>query len=150
MKIKQLLPFLFGISLSADQFSFILYNDFFVGTDKHFTNGASLTWIDDEKHFDKYDLGVSINQMMITPTDLSKKEPQYNDIPYIGYLYISSYMIEVKNDSFFEYRVEAGVVGPDSGAEETQNTFHSIIGSERVEGWDTQLGRYYKCTFSLW
>ncbi|WP_294964297.1 lipid A-modifier LpxR family protein [Sulfurimonas sp.] len=34
-------------TLSADQFSFQLYNDFFAGTDQYFTNGLAISWLDD-------------------------------------------------------------------------------------------------------
>ncbi|MEA1893341.1 MAG: DUF2219 family protein, partial [Campylobacterota bacterium] len=37
----------FSLTLNADQFSFLFYNDFVAGTDRHFTNGVSLSWIDD-------------------------------------------------------------------------------------------------------
>jgi len=143
MKKNYLLPLFFSITLNADQFSFILYNDFFVGTDKHFTNGVSLSWIDDKKYFDKYDLGVSLNQMIITPTDISKAQPQYDDIPYIGYSYISSYMFDIENDHFYEYRIELGVIGKNAKAQEVQNGFHKLIGSAKAKGWDTQLSTYY-------
>jgi len=48
MKLKVIkLLLLFSLTLNADQFSFLFYNDAFSGTDKHFTNGMSLSWIDD-------------------------------------------------------------------------------------------------------
>ena len=45
-KIKYLF-LLYSITLNADHFSFLFYNDTFAGTDKHFTNGMNLSWIDD-------------------------------------------------------------------------------------------------------
>jgi hypothetical protein len=45
-KFRWLVVF-FSLTLNADQFSFSFYNDAFAGTDKHFTNGISLSWLDE-------------------------------------------------------------------------------------------------------
>ena len=169
---KILLSILFlNLILQADEYSLIFYNDFFAGTDRHFTNGISLSWIDDEatqndtnnsntySHFmlntitklpfvDKqetknYNAGISISQIIITPSDISQKTPQYDDIPYAGYLAASFYIFQWDNTSFDEFRVDLGVVGKESGAEFVQNTFHKLVGSTKAEGWDTQLGTRY-------
>ncbi len=166
--MKQKIKYLFllcSITLNADQFSFLFYNDAFSGTDKHFTNGMSLSWIDDsfedvvdiKTNSYVYDIinsiplnvtdssknhsaGISISQIMVTPADLSIQEPQYDDIPYAGYLALAFYMFEWNKESFKEFRMEFGVVGKESGAEFVQKGIHSIIGSEEPKGWDNQLG----------
>lgn len=168
---KSILTLLIASTLNANQFSFQFYNDFFAGTDQHFTNGLSLSWLDDTyKHqedssisaysdfvigsfeiiapngldsLQNYSAGINISQMIITPKDTTIKTPQYNDIPYAGYLALDFYIFEWDKKSFNEYRVSLGVVGPNSGAEQTQNLFHSMIGSSDAEGWDTQLGTKY-------
>ncbi len=164
---KWLLP-LSALSLHADQVSLQWYNDVFAGTDRHFTNGGSISWLDDTFRgkddngtnsysalvFDianalpfttmdtsrQHTAGISLMQMMITPTDISQSEPQYDDFPYAGYLALSFYMFEFDETSFDEYRLEVGVVGPQSGAEWLQKTVHRIIGSDKPQGWDTQMG----------
>jgi len=169
---KKLLTLLFITSmLKADQYSFIFYNDFFAGTDKHFTNGMALSWIDGDadikdentsnayssfmrdaitiipfvnnKESKNYNAGISISQAIITPSDISEETPQYDDIPYAGYLAISFYLFQWDNNSFDEFRADIGVVGEESGAEFVQNAFHKIIGSKEAKGWDTQLGTQY-------
>ncbi len=154
-KFKYLLLFC-SVVLNADQFSFLFYNDTFAGTDKHFTNGINLSWIDDSFE-DVHDIinslplnvmdssknhsaGISISQIMVTPNDITISEPQYNDIPYAGHLALAFYMFEWDKTSFKEFRMEFGVVGKESGAEFVQKTVHSIIGSPYPKGWDTQLG----------
>ena len=157
--------------LKADQYSFIFYNDFFAGTDRHFTNGISLSWIDDAvgrvdtnnsnsysqfmlnaittlplikvDNTKNYNAGISISQIVITPSDTSISTPQYNDIPYAGYLATSFYIFQWDNTTFDEFRVDLGVVGEESGAEFVQNTFHKLIGNSEAKGWDTQLGTEY-------
>ena len=166
-KIKYLF-LLYSITLNADQFSFLFYNDTFAGTDKHFTNGMNLSWIDDSfedvaeiksngyssfvhsvinslplnvmDSSKNHSAGISISQIMVTPEDISIQEPQYEDIPYAGYLAFAFYMFEWNKESFKEFRMEFGVVGKESGAEFVQKSIHSIIGSEEPKGWDNQLG----------
>jgi lipid A 3-O-deacylase len=168
---KKILPILIASTLSADQFSFQLYNDFFAGTDQHFTNGVAFSWLDDtyehkedssvnaysELMIDafkavapngldsskRYNAGASLSQIIITPIDTTISTPQYDDIPYAGYLALGLYLFEWDDDNFVEYRVDLGVVGPNSGAQQMQNTFHSLIGNEYAKGWDTQIGTKY-------
>jgi len=161
----------FSLLLKADQYSFIFYNDFFAGTDKHFTNGMSLSWIDNgvrdsdsnSSNFysrfmlnaitklplieadstKNYNAGISISQIIITPSDTTILTPQYDDIPYAGYLACSFYMFKWDATSFNEFRVDIGVVGEESGAEFVQNGFHKLIGNTKSKGWHTQLGTQY-------
>ena len=156
------------LSLHADQFSLLFYNDTFARTDHHFTNGLSISWLDDtfEDKNDSnltrysslmYDLadtvsfgamdesrkhtaGIGLSQIIITPDDLTQSVPQYDDVPYAGYLALSFYLFEWDNTSFTEYRMEAGVVGEESGAGWIQRMMHKIVGDTKPEGWDTQLG----------
>jgi len=155
-------------SLRADQFSILYYNDFFAKTDEHFTNGLGGSWLDDPfepgdqnrsnaysalwyglldavslRSADtpkKYTAGIGISQMMVTPADLTQTVPQYDDMPYAGYLALSTFLFEWDNVSFTEYRIEGGVVGKESGAEWLQKKIHKIGAKEEPMGWDTQLG----------
>ena len=170
--MKQKIKYLFllcSITLNADQFSFLFYNDAFSGTDKHFTNGINLSWIDNPSEdvadaksngyssyvYNKinaiplnildssknHSAGISISQIIITPENKSISHPQYDDIPYAGHLSLAFYMFEWNKKSFKEFRMELGVVGKESGAEFIQKTAHSILGSaKKPKGWDTQLG----------
>ena len=170
LKLSCLLLF-FSLTLGADQFAFLFYNDVFAGTDKHFTNGMNLSWLDDsfgdieetkENSYSNFiyeivntlplaimdnskhhNAGVSLSQFIITPTDISLSTPQYDDMPYAGYLALAFYMFEWDKESFSEFRVEFGVVGKESGAEFVQKTVHKIIGNSEPKGWDTQLGTQY-------
>ncbi len=152
--------------LKADQFAFLFYNDFFAGTDKHFTNGMALSWLDDTyklqenssrystlakklpfgNSLDSCTAGLSINQIIITPSNTDLVTPQHDDVPYAGYLGISAYLFKWSKQSFHEYRIEAGVVGDEAGGEAVQNYFHKIIGNDKSQGWDTQLATQYTLT----
>ncbi len=161
--------FLLTSSLSADEVSFSLYNDWFAGSDKHFTNGVSLAWLNDaygeegseNSYSDSvygvlksipfiplddtkvHNAGISISQFMLTPTNTELSTPQYNDIPYTGYLNVAFFLFESDSESFKEMRVELGVVGENSGAKLVQDAFHSLIGNAEPQGWDTQLDTRY-------
>ena len=169
--MKQKIKYLFllsSITLNADQFSLLFYNDIFAGTDKHFTNGINLSWIDDSfedvediksnsyssyvyniinsiplnvtDSSKKHSAGISISQIIVTPEDISISQAQYDDIAYAGYLALAFYMFEWDKESFKEFRMEFGVVGKVSGAEFVQKSIHSTIGSKQPKGWDNQLG----------
>lgn len=156
------------LSLHAEQYSLLFYNDTFVRTDHYFTNGLSLSWLDDtfENKDDvalkdysrwmynladivsfgsidtsrKHTAGIGLSQIIITPNDLTQSVPQYDDVPYAGYLALSFYLFEWDNISFSEYRLETGVVGEASGAGWLQKQIHHIVGDTEPKGWDTQLG----------
>jgi len=156
---------LLGLSLEADSVSFAFYNDFFAGSDGHFTNGVSLRWLEDQEdnnntytnavlslaekisfpidHSKRHNAGVSLEQIIITPDNTELETVQYDDFPYAGYLALSSYLFEWDNNSFTEYNMEVGIMGKNSGAEFVQKTFHKVIGSDQPNGWDTQLGTRY-------
>lgn len=168
MIVKVWLILLCTLNLDADQFSVLFYNDTFARTDHHFTNGLSFSWLDDtfknaeDKEITSYSRGIfnlvdtltfgsldtsrnhtsgiALSQIMITPDDLTISTPQYDDIPYVGYLALSFYLFEWDNRSFTEYRIETGVVGKESGAGWTQKMMHKMLGDTEPKGWDTQLG----------
>ncbi|WP_415398081.1 lipid A deacylase LpxR family protein [Sulfurimonas sp. CS5] len=175
--ITKLLFLAFASTLSADQVSFQFNNDFFAGTDRHYSNGFALSWIDDtyEHKVDssisfysrfmlglfnvvnihglekskKYNTGVSISQAILTPEDVSLSTPQYDDSPYAAYLDLALFIFEWDDNSFNEYRLSVGVIGDYAGGEEIQNEFHSLIGNENAKGWDTQLKTQYSVEVML-
>lgn len=154
-------------ALNAQQVSFQLYNDYFAGTDKLFTNGMAISWLDNtysckkQKTDAKYSkssfkllqflhlakknsvknftAGISLAQIMITPPDTSKTTPQYNHMPYAGYLGLSMFAFKWDADSYDEYRITMGVVGHQAGAAFVQKNFHHLIDDTIPQGWDTQI-----------
>ncbi|RLA08256.1 MAG: lipid A deacylase LpxR family protein [Gammaproteobacteria bacterium] len=151
------LPF----SSYADQLSFLLYNDYFAGTDRYFTNGVAFIWLNEQKRPDdsdtwtidyvennpfyklkknkSYTFGISFTHIMITPADVLKQTTQYDDIPYAAHAGLSFNLYQWDKTSFKEFRVELGSFGPRAYGEEAQNNWHDFINKERSEGWDTQL-----------
>lgn len=81
----------------------------------------------------------SLGQIMITPRDITRREPDPADAPYIGALVYRATQIEVEGDLANMASLNIGVIGPASGAEQTQRAIHRLIGSDRPEGWDSQV-----------
>ena len=149
----------------ANTFGFSWDNDAFLGQDKNYTNGVRFSWVgngqsdcqanggltcgvaraldplpgvsaSDERHA----LTVSLQQIMITPSDISRTTPDYNDLPYVGYSNLEVGLFSWDRKNLFGYGVRAGIVGPDSGAEQSQKFVHKVVGANEPQGWDDQLG----------
>jgi len=153
--------------LKSDTISILFENDLFAGTDKHYTNGVRIGWLDDSLHKDeqinysqlmyktidaipylyldphkKHNAGFSLYQMMFTPQDITATEANYDDIPYTGHLIFSFFLFEYDSNSYDEYKLQFGIVGPLSGAANVQKFFHRLTHSTQPQGWDTQLGNH--------
>ncbi len=139
-------------------------NDYFGGTDRHYTNAFRVTWLspdlteyDEDKRLPRWGLplirklplvnrpgfqrnvGLSVGQNIYTPEDLSRKDLIEDDRPYAGWSYLSL-TFHVKNTVQLDtFEITAGVVGPMSLAEETQRIVHRWVDSPDPKGWDHQL-----------
>lgn len=140
-------------------------NDYFAGTDRHYTQGLRLSYLapatrtplwaqrlpdvpawfgpGTDKRADRR-IGVTVGQSIFTPQDVEAVNVVVNDRPYAGWLYGGLAMQTRYKDGEASTRldilaIEFGIVGPYALAEETQNTFHGLIKSYRVNGWDNQL-----------
>ncbi|MZR62947.1 lipid A deacylase LpxR family protein [Alcanivorax sp. DP30] len=151
----------------ASTIGFSWDNDLFVGEDGRYTNGVRVSWVGnahdqcdgntdngltcglarfmaplpgvrlkDQKHA----LAVGLEQTMVTPSDITREEPDYDDVPYVGYSNLELGMFNWNDDYLVGYGIRLGVTGPDSGAEQSQKVIHKITGSEQPRGWDNQLG----------
>ena len=148
-----------SLTLSADELSISFYNDFFAGSDKQFTNGMAFYWLDDNKKESSYtkfilnninldtnknyNAGLSIRQVITTPSNKNFTTPQYDDMPYAGYLSLATYLLQYDSESFNEYSLELGVTGRASLGGFIQRNFHKLIGDTQPKGWDTQLKTEY-------
>lgn len=82
---------------------------------------------------------TSLNQIMVTPRDISRKIPNRMDAPYLGALWLRTGQISVRDDVADILTVNLGMIGPASGARQAQIFIHRITGSTRPEGWDSQV-----------
>ncbi|KQQ31073.1 hypothetical protein ASF61_17785 [Duganella sp. Leaf126] len=82
---------------------------------------------------------VSLNQIMVTPEDISRKNPDPMDAPYLGALWVRAAQVSVQGDVADMFSLNLGMIGPASGARQAQTFIHRITGSTRPEGWDSQV-----------
>jgi hypothetical protein len=80
----------------------------------------------------------SLAQFMVTPRDKSRSIPTAPDSPYIGVLQWRSAQVAVREQIADLIAVDLGVVGPASGAAQTQRFVHRLFGSEGPRGWGSQ------------
>lgn len=157
---------LLGSDASAAMLGLSWDNDLFVGQDKNYTNGLRLSYVGDSHEQcrskssvtcglvrstsflpgvqtagQRHAVTVSLQQVMVTPSDIERKTPDYGDIPYVGYSNLELGVFHWDDDELVGFGVRGGVVGPDSGAEQSQKLVHKITGSNQPEGWDNQLGQ---------
>lgn len=150
----------------ADTFSLSWDNDLLLGLDQGYTNGVRLSYLSSpssdqnadsaklsraagrwlkmlpgiEPESQNQTVSISLRQLMVTPEDISLEQPSRDDLPYAGFLFLSSTAWSWGADSITGYGIHSGVVGPESGAEASQKWVHRLTGSEEPRGWDYQLG----------
>jgi len=148
MKSKWVIILLFISSISlANEFSINVENDFIVGTDNYYTHGTRLNYLYDGSFpiFDNIykdknkSVNFSLGQYIYTPHDKKATEPILDDRPYCGLLYIGLSLLARDNIWCDYWEFDFGTVGPNSLAEESQNTIHKWIGSAEAMGWDNQI-----------
>jgi hypothetical protein len=83
--------------------------------------------------------GIAIDQVIQTPNDGSRSDLIKDDVPYVGALTMHATWYAFNDNEFRGFEITAGVVGPASLAEQTQNTVHKLIGQNNSKGWDNQL-----------
>lgn len=149
------------VKADIDAVSVTWHNDLFVGKDGGgYTNGIFFSWYDFQRDgsltakpplltrpvswmlSDDYDTAFSAHtfgQMMSTPKDIAKTQPDPNDAPYAGILFLRSAWFVVNDNVADNVSLTLGVLGPASGAEKVQKLIHDITGSTEPKGWDHQL-----------
>ncbi|MEM9724050.1 MAG: lipid A deacylase LpxR family protein [Pseudomonadota bacterium] len=130
-------------------------NDLVADTDRDYTSGVRLDYITPRNQLspfgdvakrqlnpwlkaeDWYEI-YAVGQTIFTPTDISAP-PARGDRPYAGFLYGSFGVAADSGDQLNTVVLDVGVVGPLSGAEQTQKYVHDIIDAAKPVGWDLQL-----------
>ena len=117
-------------------------------TDHYLTNTNSITVVTDQvpDFFKKLAsqgpetvYSVTAAQYIFTPENLESAQPVQGDRPYSGYLFLRVQSSDRKNNYLVITGVDAGVVGPASGAEALQKYIHKLTGSNAPMGWDNQI-----------
>ena len=131
-------------------------NDFFGGSDQHFTNGMRAAYLSPEGAVpilisragalvpffhgsQNMRFSFSIGQNIFTPTDISLTDPPESERPYAGWLYAGFGLVSEDGTWQDKLEFDIGVVGPYSFAEETQTEWHRIFDFKQPRGWDKQI-----------
>lgn len=144
----------------AGLFTVYFENDYFGGTDQHYTNGAKLSWLGGDlsdwgrsgwrrsvleslpfvnEPGTQKNIGFSVGQNIYTPQDDSAPVPSPTDRPYAGWSYLELSFISKTATRADILSLQAGIVGPSSGAEATQTAVHEWLNNGVPQGWDYQL-----------
>ena len=154
--------------LLGPAFSLVAENDMVVRTDRHYTHGTKFTLFGSEVavartqpgfHFPVWlaehtpdlwskpfatRIGANLGQNIYTPTDITVATLQPQDRPYAGLLY-TSLLLQKRGITdggtpvLDNWRIDLGVIGQASQAEEAQNTVHRVRNIGTANGWAHQL-----------
>jgi hypothetical protein len=160
-----LLTFLAGlVRVQADQgweghsLHFNWENDATRGSDRHYTQGARIRYLSSDEAAPGWLRGLSkrmpalgfqdaalkyaveVGQEMYTPENLRASEPLLKERPYAGWFYASAALQRRGSGPaglpvLEHVRLDLGVIGPESYAEDTQKVWHGTD----PRGWDHQL-----------
>lgn len=143
-------------------------NDIAFATDGDYTNGLRISWLSQELSESQlsqscpdcsaarwksrlgflpglnpqnglYSTSINLEQLMITPNDLTHTAPQYDDTPYAGLLRLELGLFARGEKSLIGYALSLGATGSASLAGQSQKLVHALTDSTEPRGWDHQL-----------
>ena len=144
-------------------FNLIIENDFFYQEDGGYTNGFALNYAHGFKSLfssentpsiflpvvnwtgfnnDLYyarGFGIQIGQIMNTPENIHSRNVLEDEQPYVGLLVGRLNLYGIQHNSSRRMGLILGVVGPSSGAEQSQKFIHTVTGSDEPQGWEHQI-----------
>lgn len=81
-----------------------------------------------------------IGQYIYNPQSVRAADINVNDRPFAGYLFAEAGFTRFPSaNQLFKYTFQAGVLGPESGAEQVQRGLHQLVGYPTVRGWEYQI-----------
>lgn len=149
MKNQQFILSLFftcfwGISANAQQIGFTTENDAYLLKlkDAYYSNGIflHLNYADESKKKIKRVHRFELGQQIFTPLKRTTRTPADIDRPYAGYTYIQYTRSWFNNEkSVLQVNGTLGIIGPASGGEALQNTYHRWLQYAPFLGWRYQI-----------
>lgn len=145
---------------SAGVFSIYFENDYFGGTDRHYTNGAKFSYLSGDldtwgqtgwrrtfvqalpfvnREGGQKNFGFALGQNIYTPQDTDAFNPDPNDRPYAGWTYLEMSFVSKTDTIMDTLSFQVGMIGPHSYAGTTQRHVHEWINDSRPNGWKYQL-----------
>lgn len=148
------------IARKAGVFTFYFENDWFGGTDRHYTNGMKFSWLFADlngwgrdgwrKNFldslpfinrpgGQKNFGLALGQNIYTPQDQDAFVPDPTDRPYAGWSYLEFSFLTKTETVADVFSFQLGMVGRHSYAQDLQKVFHEWINNSQPNGWPHQL-----------
>ena len=142
--------------------SLVEENDSFLQSDHHYTQGLKLTYLfRDEmmpgrfsgvsKNISEFGIdvearkfGIVLGQNIYTPDNISNPRLNRNDRPYAGWLY-GGVILQRRGKAnpttpvLENFEIQAGIIGPESLAENAQREWHELVDAAEPRGWKHQL-----------
>jgi len=84
-------------------------------------------------------ISYGVVQQIYTPSRTGDEHPDPGDRPYAGLLWWETSWHAFNETRSDRLLLELGLVGPASGAKQTQNYIHKLTGADKAQGWDEQL-----------
>ena len=103
-------------------------------------------WADPDNPAQAQNVVVKFGQSIFTPRDPTQTALILDDRPYAGLLYVGMAWnrrqhAPKNNTEIMDTReITLGVIGPLALARPTQNIVHNIVGADKFQGWNNQLG----------
>jgi lipid A 3-O-deacylase len=160
----QLLCYAYFVGLAYAQnyrseFGFKIDNDYLINSekDRYYTHGMYIHFnnalnVDPSKtYFDKKLLELEIGQKIYNPFWSNAPDINTHDRPFSGYSYAAAGMKWFKNeDHMIASKLEVGVIGPSSKAQNVQSSFHKLLKTYYpVAGWEYQIKDELVLNFNL-
>src|ERR1700687_1418565 len=133
---------------AAGEATLTLDNDFFVGFDRHYTNGFQLAILASTASLPGPLLALqpfgaavdsrytfAVGQRIYTPANTTTELADPRDRPYAGWLYALAEFRARREHALDPFMVSVGIVGPASLGRQAQNTVHRILGEDDSRGW---------------
>jgi hypothetical protein len=149
-----------GTSRQAGTFTFYLENDWFGGTDRHYTNGFKFAWLSadlagwDQQGWRKAvaeslpfvnrpggqkNFGFAFGQNIYTPQDQDAFVPDPTDRPYAGWTYLEFTFLSKTERVADAMTIQVGMVGRHSYAQDVHTGVHKLTNNVLANGWAYQL-----------
>lgn len=145
VKILLLLPMLLSAQ-KPGEFGIVSDNDLYTSpvNDQYYTNGIEIFYrylgTRQNEKVAKRVTEFRIGQYIYNPQSAQAPEIKFQDRPFAGYLFAGAGIHTFyANESLLKLNLQAGVVGPESGAEQVQKGLHSLLGYRQVQGWEYQI-----------
>ena len=111
----------------ADGISLVVQDDFFIGTDRGYTDGTELMWSWSPADSNAIRSSLGVRNRMYTPDSLEAHALLPAERPYCATLSAFFQTWRHEDDELVKYEIEAGILGPQAYGDQLQSWFHRLI-----------------------